>query len=45
MSMPVAGIDIAIVHAGQDVPFNGALFSPMYLNEYLQWKCTDEGKC
>lgn len=35
---PVAGIDIAIVHEGQQVPFNGTLMSDFYLNEYLQWK-------
>lgn len=43
--MPVAGIDIAIVKSGQTVPFNGTLFSPSYLNNYLQWECTDQGKC
>lgn len=45
LPMPVAGIDIAIVKSGQTVPFNGTLFSPSYLNNYLQWKCTDQGKC
>ena len=37
---PVVGIDIAQVSQGQIAPFNGTLFSPYYLNEYLQWKAT-----
>ena len=35
---PVVGVDIIEVYKGQEVPFNGTLFSPYYLNEYLQWK-------
>lgn len=42
---PIVGVDIAEVTAGQQVPFNGTIFSPRYLNEYLQWDCKDEGKC
>ena len=42
---PIIGIDIAVVHNGQEVPFNGTLFSESYLNSYLQWKCKDEGVC
>lgn len=45
MPIPVVGIDVANVSSGQIVPFNGILMSPMYLNKYLQWKCTDQGKC
>jgi hypothetical protein len=35
---PVIGVDIAQVEKGADAPFNGTLFSPFYLEEYLQWK-------
>lgn len=35
---PIVGVDIAEVSEGQTVPFNGTLFSPAYLNDYLQWK-------
>lgn len=45
MPMPVVGIDIARVSVGQVVPFNGTIMSDYYLNEYLQYKCTDENKC
>lgn len=45
MPMPVIGVDIVNDNVGQTVPFNGILFSPYYLNEYMQWKCSDEGIC
>lgn len=45
MPDPVVGVDIAEVVEGQPAPFNGTVFSPTYLNEYLQWDCKDEGKC
>lgn len=45
MPMPVVGIDIVEVNKGDTVPFNGTLFSPEYLTSYLQWKCTNDGKC
>ena len=35
---PVLGEDIAQVKKGGVVPFSGTIFSPFYLNEYLQWK-------
>ena len=37
---PVIGVDIMSVKAGDKVLFDGTLFSPFYLNEYLQWKDT-----
>lgn len=37
---PVIGVDIMQVKAGDKVIFDGTLFSPFYLNEYLQWKDT-----
>lgn len=45
MPDPVIGVDIAEVTQGQPAPFNGTVFSPAYLNEYLQWDCKDQGKC
>lgn len=45
MPIPLLGTDIASVNKGDVVPFTGVLMSPMYLNTYLQWKCTAEGKC
>jgi hypothetical protein len=38
--MPVYGVDIKAVNAGEVVPFKGTLFSDFYLNKYLQWKDT-----
>lgn len=38
--MPVYGIDIQDVKKGEATPFDGIVFSPFYLNEYLQWKDT-----
>lgn len=38
MPEPVVGVDIVQLTNGQTAPFNGTEFSPMYLNEYLQWK-------
>lgn len=38
--VPVIGVDIMSVKAGDKVIFDGTLFSPFYLNEYLQWKDT-----
>lgn len=35
---PVVGVDIIQVKAGDKAPFDGTIFSPFYLNEYLQWK-------
>ena len=35
---PVIGVDIMQVKTGDKVIFDGTLFSPFYLNEYLQWK-------
>lgn len=37
---PVIGVDIMQVKAGDKCVFDGTLFSPFYLNEYLQWKDT-----
>lgn len=45
MPDPIVGVDIAEVTQGQPAPFNGTVFSPQYLNEYLSWDCKDEGKC
>lgn len=45
MSEPVYGIDIVNLTTNQVAPFSGVEMSPFYLNSYLQWKCTDEGKC
>lgn len=39
---PVVGVDIAQVKKGDAAPFSGTIFSPFYLNEYLQWK--DRGR-
>jgi hypothetical protein len=36
--MPVYGVDIKAVNAGEVVPFKGTLFSDFYLEQYLQWK-------
>jgi hypothetical protein len=38
--VPVIGVDIMSVKAGDKVLFDGTLFSSFYLNEYLQWKDT-----
>lgn len=38
--MPVYGVDIKAVNAGEVVPFKGTLFSDFYLEQYLQWKDT-----
>lgn len=35
---PVVGVDISAVKKGEAAPFDGTLFSPFYLNNYLQWK-------
>lgn len=35
---PLVGVDIASVKKGDAVPFDGTLFSPFYLETYLQWK-------
>lgn len=35
---PVIGVDIADVKKDAPVPFDGTLFSPAYLNDFLQWK-------
>lgn len=45
MPQPVIGVDIIQVNKGDVAQFNGTEFSPYYLNQYLQWKCTDQGKC
>lgn len=42
---PVIGVDIVQLNEDDIAPFDGTLFSPFYLTEYLQWKCKDEGKC
>jgi hypothetical protein len=36
--MPVVNVDIVNVTAGDTVPFTGILFSPAYLENYLEWK-------
>ena len=38
--MPVYGVDIKAVNAGEVAPFKGTLFSDFYLEQYLQWKDT-----
>lgn len=38
MPMPVVGVDIATVQKGEICPITGTVFSPFYLNEFLQWK-------
>lgn len=35
---PVIGVDIISVSKGDSAPFTGTLFSPFYLDNYLQWK-------
>ncbi len=45
MPEPVYGKDIINMEIGNPAPFKGIEFSPGYLNDYLQWKCSDEGKC
>lgn len=35
---PIINIDIAALNKGDESPFNGIIFSPSYLEEYLQWK-------
>jgi hypothetical protein len=35
---PVIGADIAQVKKGDIAPFNGTIFSPFYLDKYLEWK-------
>jgi hypothetical protein len=35
---PVYGVDIVAVEKGSPAPFSGTLFSPFYLDNYLQWK-------
>lgn len=54
LPIPVYGVDIQKVNrsaAGYVVVnndsknYDGMFFSNEYLNEYLQWKCADEGKC
>lgn len=45
MPEPVYGVDIIKLATNEAAPFNGVEMSPFYLNSYLQWKCTDEGKC
>jgi hypothetical protein len=39
---PVVGVDILSVQAGSHAPFSGMLFSPFYLENYLQWKDTNK---
>jgi uncharacterized lipoprotein YmbA len=38
MPVPVYGVDIVQVQKGTEAPFTGTLFSPFYLDNYLQWK-------
>lgn len=45
MPEPIYGKDIVDLRQGQIAPFDGAEFSPFYLNSYLEWKCETEGKC
>lgn len=35
---PVIGIDLQQMKKGDIANFDGTLMSPMYLNDYLQWK-------
>lgn len=35
---PVYGVDIVAVEKGAVAPFSGTIFSPFYLDRYLQWK-------
>lgn len=35
---PVIGADIAQVKKGEVAPFSGTIFSPFYLEKYLEWK-------
>jgi len=36
--VPVVNVDIMSIEAGGVAPFKGMLFSPAYLENYLQWK-------
>lgn len=36
--VPLVNVDIMNVTAGEVVPFTGILFSPDYLENYLEWK-------
>ncbi len=42
---PLVGVDMANVSKGDASPFSGVLLSPAYFQNYLQWKCKEEGKC
>lgn len=42
---PIIGVDLENVSVGQTVSFNGILVSPLYFQNYMQWKCKEEGKC
>lgn len=42
---PVYGRDIVQLAKDVPAPFEGTLFSNFYLQKYLEWKCTDQGKC
>lgn len=42
---PLIGIDLENVSKGDKVPFDGILMSPSYFQNYMQWKCKEEGKC
>ena len=35
---PVIGVDIVQVKKGEVAPFSGTIFSPFYLDRYLEWK-------
>ena len=37
---PVYGVDIQQVQKGEVAPFSGTIFSPFYLDQYLQWKAS-----
>lgn len=51
---PVYGVDIqkvtrsfgGFISLNNDAnSYDGIFFSNEYLNDYLQWKCADQGKC
>jgi hypothetical protein len=35
---PLVGVDIVSIEKGAVAPISGTIFSPFYLERYLQWK-------